>query len=179
MALQFEKDSSDGVFLLGKGGKEMAVKGSATVTKTKKGNLTIIKWDYILDAAGKLEDVGTVTNVSGIVLGLKFVPAQPTPVADTYDLLVLGIGEGDGYEWDICMALALNMPGAGNSAGFWCCPLVTTNVTNQGKPIYLRDETITLQSGTVIGTSTDIGGSAVAYGTVYMYLDDLPETHWR
>jgi len=154
----------------------MAVKGSATVSHFRTGDIHIVQWDYATeDATGKLEDAGSVGGLNGEVLGLRFLPAVTDPVDDNYDLLVLV--EGDGgvlVEWDLVLGLALNMPGGANKAVQNICPLSRGfDGTNENpQRLWLADDTITLQSGTIIGTSTDIGSAGIAYGSVFLLLRD-------
>jgi len=148
----------------------MAVKGSCvkSTTRYQELGITAYTWVATADAAGDCTDNDVVDadwlhyKVSGTIISVLITY---TDCDNAYDFYVK-----DSQGIDILKAKGVNLANAATGAGNRFCPMLTSDLTNEGMPMVLIDETLEF-------VGDEMGN--VKVGAITLFVKDIENPRFR
>ena len=131
----------------------MAEAGNCSSDAIKIGGVRVLVFEWESDGSGNVSEVGILTKITGVILGVWFKPSTTDQPSNEYDVELLN---ADGY--DVLLGVGANLP---NDPADSVCKRTPLTADDQLVPLY--DDTLALSIS---------GAGASKKGTVHVFLND-------
>jgi len=109
--------------------------GSCSNSMVKESGLRIISFNWTSDGSGDVSGVGSVTKITGVIMGVLFIPNSTDQPTNLYDVTILNSGGAD-----VLHGVGVDLPQATTDTGAYRTPFTT-----DGGVVVLNNETLEIK----------------------------------